>query len=445
MLSFAALRRREFSRLDEQRHTYADYTGSALYGASQIRAQQALLAGGIFGNPHSESPASRASTDAIERARDLVLQFFDVDRATHDVVFTANTTAAIKLVAESYPFDSERACVLSIDNHNSVNGIREYARAAGAAIRYVDVGSQWRTGTHACPPAQDRQECLSSIEVARGLFAFPAQSNFSGTRYPLALVDVAHERGLDVLLDAAAYAPSHALSLRECNADFVALSFYKLFGWPTGVGALIARRGALAKLRRPWFAGGTVLYASVGAGRHRLRLGHDAFEDGTPNFLGIAALESGFALLNEIGMERIAAHVERLTSMFADEVSDFATMVGRTTLNIDGVPYWDVEERARRENISLRGGCFCNPGASELAFGLRGVGRCLDALGDDFTVQRFADCAGRPVGAVRVSFGIANNDADVARVIDFLRRIHLAARSPQFAATSRAIAATASN
>ena len=107
--------------------------------------------------------------------------------------------------------------------------------------------------------------------------------------------------------------------------------------------------------------------------------------------------------------------------------------------------YWEVEERARQENISLRGGCFCNPGASELAFGLRRIGRCLDTLGDGFTVQRFAACTGRTVGAVRVSFGIANDDGDVARVVDFLRRIHLTARSGQFAAMSRGLPATASN
>jgi selenocysteine lyase/cysteine desulfurase len=422
MLTFDELRRREFARLDEQRHTYADYTGSALYGASQIRAQQALLAGGIFGNPHSASPSSRASSETIERVRGLVLRFFDVDASTHDVVFTANASAAIKLVAESYPFDAEHACVLSIDNHNSVNGIREYARRAGAEVRYVDL------------------ECGGVPPLSRGLFAYPAQSNFSGNRYPLTLVDRAHERGQDVLLDIAAYAPSHAISLG--NVDFAALSFYKLFGYPTGVGALIARRDALAKLRRPWFAGGTVLYASVAADRHRLLPAPAAFEDGTPNFLGIAALPAGFALLEEIGMPRIAAHVERLTSMFADEIGDFATMYGRTAFNIDGVPYWDVEELARRENISLRGGCFCNPGASELAFGLRGVERCLD---DDFTVQRFADCSGRTVGAVRASFGIANNEDDVARVVDFLRRIHFAARGARFAAPSRAIEATASN
>jgi selenocysteine lyase/cysteine desulfurase len=396
VLTFDELRRREFSRLDEQGHTYADYTGSALYGASQIRAHHQLMAEGIFGNPHS----SGLSVETIDRVRDIVLQFFDVDASTHDVIFTANTTAAIKLVAESYPFDAQHGLALTIDNHNSVNGIREYARRAGAPVRYVNFK----------PPA------------SQGLFAFPAQSNFSGKLYPLSLVDEAHEEGLDVLVDIAAYVPSHALSLRECRADFAALSFYKLFGYPTGLGALIARREALAKLRRPWFSGGTVLYASVGADRHRLRPAHEAFEDGTPNFLGIAALPAGFALLNEIGMARITAHVDRLTGMFAEGIAPFAKMYGRTTFNIEGVPYWDVEERAQLENISLRGGCFCNPGASELAFGLDRIGECLDTLGHDFTVQRFAACTGRTVGAVRVSFGIANNEKDVARVVDLVER-----------------------
>ena len=403
MLTFDELRRREFSRLDEQRHTYADYTGSALYGASQIRAHHALMADGIFGNPHAESPSSRASSEIIDNVRDIVLRFFDVDASTHDVIFTTNASAAIKLVAEGYPFDWEHGCVLSIDNHNSVNGIREYARRAGADIRYVNLNRQ------------------AGLPVVHGLFAYPAQSNFSGALYPLSLVDVAHQCGFDVLLDVAAYVPSHALSLRECRADYAVLSFYKLFGYPTGVGALIARRDALAKLRRPWFAGGTVLYASVDADRYRLRPDHDAFEDGTPDFLGIAALPAGFALLNEIGMDRITAHVDRLTAIFDEGVAPFVKMYGRTTFNIEGVPYWQIEERARLENISLRGGCFCNPGGSEIAFGLDDIEGCFDRLGEDFSVPRFAECTGKTVGAVRASFGIANNDRDVERVIDFVR------------------------
>lgn len=403
MLTFDALRRREFARLDEQGHTYADYMGSALYGASQIRAHQELLTAGIYGNPHSESPASRASTAIIERVRAIVLRFFDADPSQYEVLFTANSTAAIKLVAESYPFDSERGFVLSIDNHNSVNGIREYARRAGAATRYINLERD-------------------PLPQAKGLFAFPAKSNFSGALYPLSLIDIAHRRGLDVLLDAAAYAPRHPLSLREWRADFVAISFYKLFGYPTGVGALVARRDALAKLRRPWFAGGTVTFASVDADRHRLRDGAEGFEDGTPDFLSITALPAGFALLEEIGMERVEAHVDRLMTMFHCAIEPFATTYGRGTFNIEAMPYWEVEELARRENISLRGGCFCNPGASELAFGLQNVGPCLDRIGGDFSVERLAGCMDKQVGAVRVSFGIANNDRDVLRVTNLVRR-----------------------
>ena len=145
------------------------------------------------------------------------------------------------------------------------------------------------------------------------MFAFPAQSNFSGVRHPLSLVGSAKQLGFDVLLDAASFAATATLDLRACPADFVVISFYKLFGFPTGLGALIATKEGLSRLRRPWFAGGTVTYASVVLGQHELRSSHEAFEDGTPNFLGIAALESGFRLLAEAGRERTARHFTDLT------------------------------------------------------------------------------------------------------------------------------------
>ncbi|MGZ7032218.1 MAG: aminotransferase class V-fold PLP-dependent enzyme, partial [Thermoanaerobaculia bacterium] len=354
---------------------------------------------------------------------DAVLEFFDVDASTHDVCFTANTTAAIKLVAEGYPFAPGVSCVLSVDNHNSVNGIREYARRAGACISYLPL---------------DRELRLASKlpDVRSGLLAFPAQSNFSGVRHPLQLVEEAHDRGLDVLLDIAAFAPSHALSLRECKADFAALSFYKLFGYPTGVGALIARREALPRLRRPWFSGGTVVYASVLADTHRLRARHEAFEDGTPDFLGIAALPAGFALLQEVGMDRLSRHVAGLASILLEGLramphvriygpTDMKDRGGTVVFNVRDVPFSVVEERAAAAGVSLRGGCFCNPGASEVAFGLD-AGRtasCLDAIGESFTVERFASCVDSEVGAVRISIGLANNADDIHRAIEVIRSL----------------------
>ena len=136
------------------------------------------------------------------------------------------------------------------------------------------------------------------------------------------MVRQARRLGYDVLLDAAAFVPSHPLSLRTCPADFVALSFYKLFGYPTGVGALVVRRDALRRLRRPWFAGGTVTYASVAADAHRLQPSHEGFEDGTANYLAIGALEPGFQVLERVGMSRLSAHVTKLTTIVLDRLTE---------------------------------------------------------------------------------------------------------------------------
>jgi selenocysteine lyase/cysteine desulfurase len=431
---FAALRAREFARLDARGQAYLDYAATALYGASQLGAHCALLEAGVFGNPHSESAASRASSQLIERARHQVLAWFDVDEASHEVCFTANASAATKLIAESYPFGPRAQLILAADNHNSVNGIREYARRAGAARHVLPLDNELRL---------DDADARLAEHARRGpgLFALPAQSNFSGVRHPLALVARARALGFDVLVDAAAFAPSHVLSLRACPADFAVVSFHKLFGLPTSVGALIARREALGRLQRPWFAGGTVAYASVGADTHRLHPGHEGFEDGTADFLGIAALAPGFALLDEVGMPRLADHVAGLTQYLLDELAalrhrngaPLVQLYGPRTLRDRGatiafnvtdargqpVPYAAVEARARDAGVALRGGCFCNPGAAEAAFGLdaAGIAACLAGNGDDVSIPRMAACLGRAVGAVRLSLGLANNLADLRRAV----------------------------
>src|SRR5205085_1797769 len=205
----------------------------------------------------------------------------------------------------------------------------EFARLDEAGLAYLDY-----TGSALPAARQLRRRCahrvralddelrvigagelFAEIRAACGskLFAFPAQSNFSGVRHPLELIDLAHGFGFDVLVDAAAFLPSRSLSLRALRPAFVALSFYKLFGYPSGLGALVARRDALACLSRPWFSGGTVEYASVQNDVHSLLPTAGGFEDGTPHFLGAAALPCGFALLAEVGMVRISGHVTRHT------------------------------------------------------------------------------------------------------------------------------------
>src|SRR5688500_9647684 len=137
------------------------------------------------------------------------------------------------------------------------------------------------------------------------LFAYPAQSNFSGVQHPLDWIPLAQEHGWDVLLDAAAFTPSNRLDLHRWKPDFVSQSFYKMFGYPTGVGCLIARRRALAKLRRPWFAGGTITVASVQGDKFYLAEGESGFEDGTPDYLSLPAIEFGLQYIRDIGIDTI--------------------------------------------------------------------------------------------------------------------------------------------
>lgn len=435
------LREREFSRLDTAGHVYLDYTGSALYPESLVRGHMELLRSGVFGNPHSRNPTSRASTERVDAARARILEFFDADPAEYEAIFTLNATGALKLVGEAYPFGPGSSFRLAADNHNSVNGIREYAEARGGEARYLQLSSDLRI--------PDVEEQLAGADRSvPNLFAYPAQSNFSGVKHPLEWIELAHDLGYDVLLDAAAFVPSNPLSLRRHRPDFVAVSFYKMFGYPTGVGALLARREALAKLRRPWFGGGTVRFASAQNKVRILYRNGAGFEDGTLNFLGIAAVPAGLDFLAGIGMERIQAHVAGLTTSLLDGLHSLRHAGGRPMVRIYGPPRADgrggtvafnlidpagtvvdcraVERAATGAGISLRTGYFCNPGAAETSFELPEdeARRCYDELaGDTFTLAQFSACLhDRPVGAVRVSLGLCNVEADVRALIRLLGR-----------------------
>src|SRR5512135_855498 len=303
------LRMREFGRLDADGHVYLDYTGAGLPAASQIRRHADLLLGRVLGNPHSESPTSRLATEFVERARRHVLAHFGASPDEYDVVFTANASQALKLVGESYPFGPGNRFLLTFDNHNSVNGIREYARSAGAGVTYIPVvPPDLRVDAGVVTAALDPEG-----RPEPGLFAFPAQSNFSGVQHDLAFIEEARSRGWDVLLDAAAFVPTNRLDLSRWHPDFVTLSFYKMFGYPTGVGALIGRHSALERLHRPWFAGGTITVASVQADRYYLASGPAAFEEGTINYETLPAVEIGLDFLESVGLEVIHQRVQALT------------------------------------------------------------------------------------------------------------------------------------
>ena len=433
-----ALRRTDFTRLDAAGHVYLDYTGGGQYASSQLREHLELMESAVLGNPHSLNPASAASTALVERARAAVLDFFNAPADEYEAIFTQNATGALRLVGEAYPFQPGDRFLLTFDNHNSVNGIREFARARGAETTYAPV---------VAPELRVEDSVLTryltdTAGAHHNLFAYPAQSNFSGVQHPLEWIATAHGHGWDVLLDAAAYVPTNRLDLGRWQPDFVALSFYKMFGWPTGVGCLLARRAALAKLERPWFSGGTIVAAFVQRQYHQSLPGAAHFEDGTVDYLNLPAVPIGLRLLDRVGIDTIHARVATLAGRLLAVLASLRHADGAPAVAVYGprslhrrgatiafnflhpsgevVDERYVDRVAREYNISLRTGCFCNPGAGEVAFTVSRQTLVGSEFGDGMTLEDYIARLGlHSGGAIRASLGIVSNAADIRRFADF--------------------------
>ena len=413
-----------------------------MYSELQLSEHMELLRTTVLGNPHSANPTSLAMTDLVEGTRKYILRYFNASPDEYIAIFTANASAALKLVGEAYPFTPASHFVLTFDNHNSVNGIREFAKTRGAQVTYVPL-----TKPNLRIDREKLDQILNSVDRdTNNLFAFPAQSNYSGVKHPLDLIDQAHSEGLDVLLDAAAYVPTNRLDLAAVKPEFVAISFYKMFGYPTGIGALLIHRAVFQKMKRPWFSGGTVNFASVQGTGHYLAPNEAAFEDGTVNYLNIPAIKSGLQHLETVGIETIGLRVDCFTSWLLDNLlslqhsngkrmvriygpADTKMRGGTVTLNFYGpdeqlLDYRRIEELANEEGISLRTGCFCNPGAGEIAEGLTAEDMLAGLNeGPDLSLPHFLQViqhrGNKSAGAIRVSVGLATNFADVYRFMNF--------------------------
>ncbi|KAF6763000.1 methyltransferase type 11 [Ephemerocybe angulata] len=435
-----SLRRTDFSRLERTGETYVDYMGAS------VKVHADFLNNAVLGNTHSISNSSKLSVDCANEARSAVLSFFQAP-PDYTVIFTANATASLKLVGESYPFAGGSAYVLAADSHNSVNGIREFAMFRGARHAYIPSSS---TGGFDLAVAKNLllRYRPRNRDLAPCLLALTAQSNISNSKTPLGMADYAASLGYHVLLDAAALVPTSPFSLAEHPVDAMAISFYKMFGFPTGVGALIVKKSFLAELRRPWFSGGTVDVVQVPGNIVTLSAEpHEQFEDGTINYLTLPAITDGLRFLSAylpFLPLRLSCLLRYLTSSLlrlrhdvngkpvvqilsrrpgrrlrsVGQESDVGSLVSILFLDPTGkiIPNSFIEHAATRRNISLRTGCVCNPGGAAAILGITGN---MEQLMPGATLHDMEHKVGRELGVVRISLGLASNFDDILNVIKF--------------------------
>lgn len=436
---FTELRSREYHRLDEENHVYLDYTGGGLYANSQIDQHYQFLKKHTYGNPHSTNPTSQLSAHLVDETRKKVIDFFNAE--DYFCVFTSNASGALKIIGECYPFENDGHFLLLADNHNSVNGIREYCKHAGGTFQYSPMNVEDLT------IAEDTLEThLRNSSKKNRLFAFPAQSNVSGIRHDLNWITKAQDLGWDVLLDAAAFVPTSRLDLKAHTPDYVSISFYKIFGYPTGIGSLLIRKSSFEKLNKKWFAGGTVKLAGVNAPFHFLIENHERFENGTINYLDIPAVKTGLEFIESIGLKRINERVGSIMDYLHAELKKMRHSNGSHQVDLFGHPerknmggtlimcfrnpdgtkigFENVERMANTHTISLRSGCFCNPGLDE-------TNNCLTSqeLAHYFESRKTGNYSdmikflNKMRGATRISVGLATTKKDIDAFLGFVESL----------------------
>lgn len=448
------IRKKEYGFVGDE--VYLDHAGTALYAKSLIERHGKELTTSLFGNPHSRSASSERSTEMVERARLAVLRMFRASSAVYTVVFTANASAAAKLVGEGMStIDEETHYAYLEDSHTSLVGLRNMAHS------YTPVGF--------CQMESMLDELGSGLHYngkSTHVISWPAQSNFSGQRYPtrqwlstLSQIQSGTKQ-IYTVLDAAAISSTLPPDLSgSLVPDFVLISFYKIFGYPD-LGALIVRKEAGEEFfkNRRYFGGGTVEGLTA---RNSFNPRHSELsaqlEDGTLPFHSILALSIALQVhqLLYISFGHISKHTSVLAQYLYDGLTNLKHQNGQPlceiyclektssmpyldptsqgpilTFNLkdeDGswIGYSDFDRIANSCNIHIRTGTLCNSGSTAHFVGIS-ENEIMDnhakghVCGDDRDVIN-----DKPTGAIRVSLGACSDVNDVMKLVECLRDYYI--------------------
>ncbi|KAL0216481.1 hypothetical protein P9112_008665 [Eukaryota sp. TZLM1-RC] len=390
------IRKRQFPQLSD--NVYLDYAGAGIPAKTQAQQLYDLLTTSSLGNPHTRSPSSQRSTKGVNDARKAVMKHFNLSPDQYSVIFTSGTTAGLRMISEGLSFTSDSNFVYTIDNHVSVLGMRKSVLSAGGHFKALHFNEVFEYVSSINSELQQLNK-TNAINI----FAFPAQSNFAGNRYPLDIINKIYqdcdEKGVRrwlITLDAASMVSCCCFNMSniESSPDFLPISFYKMFGYPTGLGALIAKNSALDLVNPSYFGGGTVTAVLPDRDWEVKRKSHAArLEFGTISFTDISSLTFGLDFMEQLGMENIAKHTMSLTYHLAENLANLTHSNGQPLVCLYGnfpnstksmpgsvgqgpivaftlkksngetIPHSAVLKHCTNNNISIRAGCVCNHGS----------------------------------------------------------------------------------
>jgi cysteine desulfurase / selenocysteine lyase len=335
-------------------------------------------------------------TVAFEAARERVARF--IGAATpNEIVFVRGATEGINLVAQSWGLANlkagDRIMLSQLEHHSNIVPWQMLAERVGA---YIDV----------CPLTDDGLIDLDWLEAnlteQHKLVALAHVSNVLGSILGAKrAAKAAHAVGAKLLLDGCQAAPRMRLNMAELGCDFYVLSGHKLYG-PTGVGVLWAKVETLNAMP-PWQGGGAMI-DRVTFEKTTYAPAPSRFEAGTPMIIEVIGLHAAIDYVDAIGPEAIFAHESALAAQTREALRSVNSITlygpeksaGIVSFSMEGVHPHDIGTILDEENVAIRAGHHC--------------------------CQPLMDHLGVPATA-RASFGIYNDENDVAALVRGLERV----------------------
>lgn len=345
---------------------------------------------------------SQQATEAYETARVKVAEFIHA-AGEDEVVFVRGTTEAINLVASTYGRQhvgaGDEVLITEMEHHSNIVPWQILCEEMGAKLRVA--------------PIDDRgqlilEEYEALLTERTKITAVTHVSNALGTINPLeTMVQLAHERGIPVLVDGAQAVPHLQVDVQNLDCDFFAFSGHKMYG-PTGIGVLFGKRQLLRSM--PPYQGGGEMIRSVTFERTDFAEPPARFEAGTPNIAGAVALGAAIDYLRGLGLDAITAHEQEVLAHATEAVSRIPGVritglaeekASVLSFVIDGVHAHDVGTILDRQGIAVRAGHHCAQPVME-HFGVPATSRASFGL---FNTVDEADRLAAGIAQVREVFG----------------------------------------
>ena len=360
----AAALRKDFPALNQSVHgkplVYLDNAATSQTPLAVIEAIRKFYLEDCANVHRGVHELSQRATDDYENARVEVQKFLGAADSS-EIIYTRGTTESINLVAHSYGRSRVQAgdevLISAIEHHSNIVPWQMLCEERGAKLRVVPINEAGEL-------RMDEFEKLLGVRTR--IVAVTQVSNALGTINPVKrIIELAHSRGIAVLVDGAQSVPHIKVDVRELDCDFFAFSGHKMFG-PTGIGILYGKRDLLKEM--PPYQGGGDMIASVTFEKTTYNTLPYKFEAGTPNIADAIGLGETVRYLNRVGLDRIAAYEHDLLAYATKVVSAIpgVRLIGTAAQKasvlsflLEGVHAHDLGTILDREGVAIRAGHHC--------------------------------------------------------------------------------------